>query len=109
MAKFANLLEAEILMSTMNISLTPQLEKLVQDRVKSGRYTSASEVIREALRLLETHDRALDQGLSQLRADVDAGLRQLDEGKASAFDEAAVERIKRRGRARLAELKSAKG
>jgi antitoxin ParD1/3/4 len=85
-------------MSTMNVSLTPQLEKLVQDRVKSGRYTSASEVIREALRLLETHDRAIDQGLAQLRADVDAGLRQLDEGQASPFDQVAVERVKRRGR-----------
>lgn len=96
-------------MSTMNISLTPQLGKLVQDRVKSGRYTSASEVIREALRLLDTHDRAVNQGLKQLHADVDAGLRQLDEGKASPFDEAAVERIKRRGREKLAERKSTKG
>jgi len=94
-------------MSTMNISLTPQLEKLVQDRVKSGRYTSASEVIREALRLLETHDRAIDQGLAQLRADIDAGLRQLDAGKAQPFNEAAVEGINRRGRAKLSELKSA--
>lgn len=96
-------------MSTMNISLTPQLEKLVQDRVKSGRYTSASEVIREALRLLDSHDRAVDQGLKQLHADVDAGLRQLDEGAVSPFDAEAVERIKRRGRERLKETKSAKG
>jgi antitoxin ParD1/3/4 len=92
-------------MATMNISLTPQLEKLVQDRVKSGRYTSASEVVREALRLLETHDQAISQGLAQLRADVDAGLRQLDDGQATPFDESAVERIKRRGRERLAALK----
>ena len=96
-------------MSTMNISLTPQLEKLVLDRVKSGRYTSASEVIREALRLLEAHDRAFDEGLVQLRAEIDAGLQQIDEGKESPFDAAAVERIKRRGRERLAGLKSAKG
>jgi antitoxin ParD1/3/4 len=111
MANFANVIEpSEEMpeMSTMNVSLTPQLEKLVQDRVKSGRYTSASEVIREALRLLETHDRAIDKGLAQLRADVDAGLRQLDEVKVSPFDEAAVERIKRRGREKLAELQSAK-
>ena len=74
----------------------------------NGRLRSASEVIREALRLLESHDRALDQGLAQLRADVDAGLRQLDEGNTSPFDKAAVERIKRRGREKLAELKSAK-
>ena len=96
-------------MATMNVSLTPQLEKLVQDRVKSGRYTSASEVIREALRLLETHDRAIDNGLAQLRADIDVGLRQIDEGKVSPFDDAAVERIKHRGRELLAERQGTKG
>jgi antitoxin ParD1/3/4 len=93
-------------MSTMNISLTPQLEKLVQDRVKSGRYTSASEVIREALRLMETHDRALDQGLAQLQSDVQEGLRDLEAGRSSPFDDAAVERIKRAGRAKLQAVKS---
>jgi antitoxin ParD1/3/4 len=35
----------------MNISLTPELERLVNEKVKSGRYASASEVIREGLRL----------------------------------------------------------
>ena len=93
----------------MNISLTPQLEKLVQERVKSGRYTSASEVIREALRLMESHDRAVDRGLVQLHTEVAAGLRELDEGKASPFDADAVERIKQSGRARLQEIKAAKG
>ena len=41
----------------MNVSLTPELEKFVGAKVKSGRYNSASEVVREALRLLEEHDR----------------------------------------------------
>ena len=41
----------------MNVSLTPQLEELVQKKVASGLYNSASEVIREALRLLEEQDR----------------------------------------------------
>jgi antitoxin ParD1/3/4 len=93
-------------MATMNISLTPQLEKLVQERVKSGRYTSASEVIREALRLLETHDRALDQGLTRLQSDVQEGLRALDAGKSVPFDDQAVERIKRAGRTKLQAVKS---
>jgi antitoxin ParD1/3/4 len=96
-------------MSTMNISLTPHLEKLVQDRVKSGRYTSASEVIREALRLLESHDQAVDSGLARLKADVDAGLRQLDAGQSAPFDADAVERIKRAGRAKLQAVKSTEG
>src|ERR1700676_3495464 len=105
MAKIANFCAARESMSTMNISLTPQLEKLVQDRVKSGRYTSASEVIREALRLLETHDRAVDQGFARIQADMEAGLRELDAGKSKPFDEEALERIKQTGRARLKAVK----
>jgi antitoxin ParD1/3/4 len=92
-------------MVTMNISLTPQLEKLVSDRVKSGLYTSASEVIREALRLLDSRDRSMVQ---QLRADVEAGLRQLEAGQSRPFDADAVERIAQAGRAKLAALKAGK-
>ena len=42
---------------TMNISLTPELERSVVDRVASGRYRSASEVVRAALRLLEREEK----------------------------------------------------
>ena len=87
-------------MSTMNISLTPQLEKLVQDRVKSGRYTSASEVIREALRLMDERDRLLEAKFDQLRQDIREGL---DSGPAAPWD---PEEIKRAGRARRAAAKS---
>ena len=41
----------------MNVSLTPELDNFVASKVGSGRYNSASEVVREALRLLEDHDR----------------------------------------------------
>ena len=81
-------------MSTMNISLTPQLEKLVQERVKSGRYTSASEVIREALRLMEEKDRLLGAKLEQLRQDISEGV---ESGAGAAWD---PNEIKREGRAR---------
>ena len=40
----------------MNVSLTPELETLVNEKVKSGDYNSASEVVREALRLLKEQD-----------------------------------------------------
>ena len=40
----------------MNVSLTPELDNFVAGKVESGRYTSASEVVREALRLLEEHE-----------------------------------------------------
>jgi len=41
----------------MNVSLTPELEKLVADKVAAGRYASASEVVRAALRILEEEER----------------------------------------------------
>jgi antitoxin ParD1/3/4 len=40
----------------MNVDLTPELKALVQGKIESGRYNSASEVVREALRLLEQRD-----------------------------------------------------
>ena len=40
----------------MNVSLTPELEKFVDTKVDSGLYNNASEVVREALRLLKEHD-----------------------------------------------------
>jgi putative addiction module CopG family antidote len=46
---------------SMNISLTPELEQMVDDKVKSGRYASASEVIREGLRLLEEQQQLKQQ------------------------------------------------
>lgn len=42
----------------MNVSLTPDLERFVRDKVASGLYNSSSEVVREALRLLVARDRA---------------------------------------------------
>ena len=81
----------------MNVSLTPELEKIVAERVTSGRYASASEVIREALRLLEERDQ-----LNQLRQEVRLGLEQLDQGRRRPFDDPTLERIKRQGQERVA-------
>lgn len=65
----------------MNISLTPELEKFVQDKVGSGMYTSASEVIRESLRLLHTYDELQAHRISQLNQEIDVGMQQLKGGK----------------------------
>jgi antitoxin ParD1/3/4 len=71
----------------MNVSLTPELEKFVLDKVNSGMYTSASEVIRESLRLLHTHDDLQAQRISQLNQAIEIGLEQLNAGnKISAKD-----------------------
>ena len=65
----------------VNVSLTPELEALIQERVRSGRYTSASEVVREALRLLEDRDELRRLRLSELRSQVAAGLDSLNSGQ----------------------------
>jgi len=64
----------------VNISLTPELERLVDDKVKTGRYASASEVIREGLRLLEEQDEAKQLRLAEVRRKIDRGIEQLDRG-----------------------------
>ena len=58
----------------MNVNLTPQREDLVRSKVASGLYTSASEVVREALRLMDEQDRLRGAKLRQLRGDVRQGL-----------------------------------
>ena len=56
----------------MKISLTPHLEKYVQSKVKSGGYCDASEVVRDALRLLERVDKVEPADLEALIAEAEA-------------------------------------
>jgi antitoxin ParD1/3/4 len=60
-------------MPTRNVNLTDELERLVQAKVKSGRYENASEVMRAALRALEREDEEHQAKLSALRAAIDEG------------------------------------
>jgi len=59
----------------MNVSLTPQLEDIIKRKVASGMYGNASEVVREALRLMDERDR-----YQELRAEVAAGFEQIERG-----------------------------
>jgi antitoxin ParD1/3/4 len=87
----------------MNVSLTPELEQLVNDKVKTGMYQTASEVIREGLRLLRERDHRLES----LRGDVRAGFEAVERGDYSDFNESNIrglaQRVKARGRKRLAD------
>ena len=74
----------------MNVSLTPELERLVNDKVASGLYTSASEVIREALRLFKERDEIRLLSFQELRRDIAEGLEQLDRGQAAPLDMTAI-------------------
>ena len=65
----------------MNVSLTPELEKIVDKKVKSGLYNSASEVVREGLRLLEHRDEMRRMKLEALRNEIQIGIKDLEAGR----------------------------
>lgn len=64
----------------MNVSLTPALEKYIQEKVEKGRYTSASEVVREALRLLEQKEQERERALKEFQAKLDQGIAEAEAG-----------------------------
>jgi antitoxin ParD1/3/4 len=65
----------------MNVSLTPELEKLVDEKVKSGMYTSASEVVREGLRLLHEQEELRRIKYETLKRDIKEGIDELEKGQ----------------------------
>jgi antitoxin ParD1/3/4 len=69
----------------MNVSLTPELEQLVNQKVSSGMYNSASEVIREGLRLLKEQDDLKRAQLEELRREVLIGAEQIRQGKGRRY------------------------
>ena len=71
----------------MNISLTPALEKLVQQKVQSGLYNNASEVIREALRLLKETDEIRRAKLKKLKAALAEAEADLASGGITSFSD----------------------
>ncbi len=85
----------------MNISLTRELEQFVDGKVASGLYYSASEVIREGLRLLREQDELRQRRLEEVRKKIDRGVEQLDRGEGIP-GEVAVKRLRqaRAGRRR---------
>lgn len=72
-------------MATMNISLTSELADLIHEKVASGMYHSASEVIREGLRLLKEQDEIRRLRLDELRREIQKGAEQLERGEAKTF------------------------
>ena len=80
----------------MNTSLNPHFEELVKGKIESGLYHTASEVMREALRLLEERDQLRELHLEKLRQDIKNGI---NSGEATPLD---IETIKAKGRKRMA-------
>ncbi|QFS46726.1 type II toxin-antitoxin system ParD family antitoxin [Nostoc sphaeroides] len=101
----------------MNISLTPELEQLVKDKVSSGKYNSVSEVMGEALRLLEERDacgglrlRIRDKRLAELKAKIQVGIEELERGEGIDGEEvfAEIEEDIRRAQAQMQQAEAAK-
>jgi antitoxin ParD1/3/4 len=80
---------------SMNISLTPRLEEMIREKIASGSYSSASEVVREALRLLELEDQLRSLKLQRLRQDIREGL---ESGATTSFEPAKLKQAARQKR-----------
>ncbi|EIC20541.1 type II toxin-antitoxin system ParD family antitoxin [Thiorhodovibrio frisius] len=71
----------------MHVSLTPELENRVKAKVQSGLYNNASEVIREALRFMDSHEEWVAEiKLARLREQLQTGINQLDRGEGIPID-----------------------
>jgi len=92
----------------MNVSLTPQLEKFINKQVKTGQYQTASEVVREALRLMAEHKQSRAEKLRRLRKELHSAFEEIERGDGIPATDEFFESIKRRGRERLDAMKRKK-
>ena len=83
---------------SLNVSLPKELEARVREHVASGLYGSASEVIREALRLFEAYHLAQQVHLNALKADIDRGVADMNAGRVAPVDMADIKLQGRRVR-----------
>jgi antitoxin ParD1/3/4 len=88
----------------MNVSLTPELEELINQKVASGMYHSASEVVREGLRLLKEQDAIREFRREELRKELQRGLDSVASGDFTEYDRSSVSnlasQVKEEGRRR---------
>ena len=83
----------------MEVTLTPEAEKILAAKVSSGRYQSAGDVLSQALHMLDTLEDSLKQRYERLKLDVQIGDDQVARGEVVPFD---VEAIKAKGRQLIA-------
>jgi antitoxin ParD1/3/4 len=83
----------------MNVSLSRQLQGFIEKKVRTGKYQTASELVREGLRLIEHRDTQRALELRRLREEIQVGLDQIEKGQVAPLD---VKKIKAEGRKRLA-------
>jgi antitoxin ParD1/3/4 len=71
----------------MHVSLTPKLEELIREKVDAGLYNNASEVVREALRLMQEYDEVRRLKLERLRADLAKGEADVAQGRVTSLSD----------------------
>jgi antitoxin ParD1/3/4 len=86
----------------MNVSLTSKLECWIANKVAEGKYQTASEVVREAVRQLADREDRRELELARLRRQVDVGLEDIRKGRVTALD---MKQIKPEARKKLAARK----
>jgi len=74
----------------MEPAFSPELEQIVRQKVESGDYASADEVLREALQLLDDRDRLRAWKLEALRKEIMVGIEQADRGMVAPLDMDAI-------------------
>ncbi len=70
----------------MNVLLKPELEKFVAEKVKTGQYADASDIVNEALEVLKEQEEFTPEHEAYLRREVRRGIEQLDAGQCAVFD-----------------------
>lgn len=85
----------------MNVSLTPELEKYIQKQVASERYQTASEVVRQAIRMMQQEEEYDKARLHALRQDIQLALDDIDKGRYIEGKDLSVERIRKLALARF--------
>ncbi|MCC6357320.1 MAG: type II toxin-antitoxin system ParD family antitoxin [Phycisphaerales bacterium] len=92
----------------MEVELTAELESFVRSQAASGLYVSESEVVREALRLLERREAIRHLTPDELKRKIDEGLADADAGRLIPLDDDLIRRVKEDGRRRLTERSATK-
>jgi len=73
--------------SQLTITVTPELEAFIRERVSSGRFDTVSDVVREGLKLLEVREHEREAALAEIRRDVQLGLDQARAGQLTDGEE----------------------
>jgi antitoxin ParD1/3/4 len=87
----------------MNISLPPELTRLIKRKIATGRYASATEVVREALERMAEDDRDLEKAAATLRRQISTGMAASKAGRVRDGETVMAEllaRVQKTGRSR---------